>query len=59
MTRDPRTRRAQLLAGIILGVIVGTAHALVTHVASRAVDPSVTAMPSAVWSAASDDGADR
>jgi hypothetical protein len=59
MTRDPQVRRVQLLAGIILGVIVGTAHALVTHIASRAVDPSVTAVEAPAWDAASDDGAAR
>lgn len=32
MARDRRIRRAQIAAGIILGLIVGTIHALVVHV---------------------------
>jgi hypothetical protein len=49
MTDDARRlRRTQLLAGIILGVIVGTVHALATHVASR-VEPAVTAAAPVSW----------
>ena len=40
MARDPRVRRAQIAAGIILGVIVGTVHALVVHVTSRSREPA-------------------
>lgn len=44
MARDPRVRRAQLAAGIIVGVIVGTIHALVTHVASPPVEPAAAVL---------------
>jgi hypothetical protein len=51
MTDDARRlRRTQLLAGIILGIIVGTVHALAMHVASR-VEPAVTAAAPVGWQA--------
>jgi stress-induced morphogen len=39
MSRKRRIRRAQLLVGIVAGLIAGTIHALATHVAGR-IDPS-------------------
>ncbi|MCC7044900.1 MAG: hypothetical protein IT183_13635 [Acidobacteria bacterium] len=59
MTDDARRlRRTQLLAGIILGVIVGTVHALAMHVASR-VEPAVTAAAPVSWQSTGADDAAR
>jgi hypothetical protein len=59
MTDDVRrVRRTRLLAGIILGVIVGTVHALATHVASR-VEPVVAIAAPASWQSTGADDAAR
>lgn len=59
MTDDVRrARRIRLLAGIIIGVIVGTVHALATHVASR-VEPAVTAAAPVSWQSTGADEAAR
>jgi hypothetical protein len=59
MTDDVRrVRRTRLLTGIILGVIVGTVHALATHVASREEPAVVVTMP-VIWSSTGADDTAR
>ena len=57
-SEERRIRRAQLLTGIIIGVIVGTVHALATHVASR-VEPAVAMARPASWQSTGADDAAR
>lgn len=58
MDDERRIRRAQLLAGILVGVIAGTVHALATHVASR-VEPAVAIVRPASWQSTGADDAAR
>ena len=59
MSRDPRVRRARVLAGIIVGLIVGTVHALVTHVASRQAGPAEMSVQAPDWRRMEGDGSAR
>jgi len=49
MTNDlRRVRRLRLIVGIVTGIVVGTVHALVSHVASRG-EPAVTIVEQSGW----------
>jgi hypothetical protein len=49
-----RIRRLRLFVGIVTGIIVGTVHALVSHVTSRG-EPPVTVVEQSGWFATDTD----
>jgi xanthosine utilization system XapX-like protein len=53
-----RMRRLRLVVGIVAGIVVGTVHALVSHVTSRG-EPAVTVVEQVGWFATDTDVAAR
>lgn len=53
-----RIRRVRLLAGIVAGIIVGTVHALVSHVMARD-ELAATSVQQSGWFATDTDAAAR
>ena len=49
-----RIRRLRLVVGIVTGIVVGTVHALVSHVTTRG-EPAATAVEQPSWFATDTD----